>query len=590
MSIAYADLTREDLIRKIEEISKKKDSPFKERRDISRNSTVNAIDLGRWRWDVNNDKVVFNEKKVAILGYSTSEIPKDVDSKFFTSKLHPDDYNMVTDNMRNHMSGKTKAYEVEYRIKAKTGEYKWYYDRGVVVKRDNNSKPLMIEGVVFDITNRKLQQAKNDLLTKLPLANPDIVIIMNINGQVEYINPSGQKAIKKNIFEMLPKDFISKLVSSYNSNQLKTINYSLENFDYTLKIRPFAGDKQCMVTVSDITEIVKIKKEKNLYYEALQSVNQPMFISDSKGKIININKAFERLYGYSQNDVIGQNPKILSSGKEAYLNLGYAEKEYEDLFSDMWTSITDPDIGTWEGTVINRNKDGNIMWINLKTNAIIEDGKIVNYISLPIDITNSVASTNHAKHDLYQAIASLAEMRDNETGAHMRRVGIYSKLIAKELGFRQKLCDDIEIFAPMHDLGKVGIPDSILLAERNLTEEEFEIMKNHAVFGYNIASKTPDMSMVAQVAYGHHEKYDGTGYPQSLKGEDIPIVARIVALVDVYDALRSKRPYKEEWSHKDAMAYIVKSRGSHFDPKIVDIFVELNEAFNDVYNEVVDIV
>jgi len=167
-------------------------------------------------------------------------------------------------------------------------------------------------------------------------------------------------------------------------------------------------------------------------------------------------------------------------------------------------------------------------------------------------------------------------------------VGIFSKLLARECHMPEKYCNDIEIFAPMHDIGKVGILDSILLAERKLTLEEFEIMKTHTHLGYNIVKGKKELEMVAAVTIGHHEKYDGTGYPAGLRGDEIPFSARITAIVDVYDALRSRRPYKDGWNHEQAKEYIISNAGKHFDPDLVSHFIKIHNRFESIYNELKD--
>jgi HD-GYP domain-containing protein (c-di-GMP phosphodiesterase class II) len=167
----------------------------------------------------------------------------------------------------------------------------------------------------------------------------------------------------------------------------------------------------------------------------------------------------------------------------------------------------------------------------------------------------------------------------------MRRVGILAKLLAKNLGQSEKFCDDIEVFAPMHDIGKVGIADSILLAERKLTPEEWVEMQKHTVLGYNIVKGKKELDMVAAITLRHHERFDGTGYPGRLGGEDIPLSARITALIDVYDALRSERPYKKAWTHEAATAEIAALSGTHFDPHVAECFSRLNATFASVYGE-----
>ena len=138
---------------------------------------------------------------------------------------------------------------------------------------------------------------------------------------------------------------------------------------------------------------------------------------------------------------------------------------------------------------------------------------------------------------------------------------------------------DIEVFSSMHDIGKVGISDEILLAPRKLTPKEFETMKSHTTLGYKILQGRSTFEMAADIALSHHEKYNGQGYPQGLKGEDIPMSARIVAIADVYDALCSKRPYKKPWPHADAVNELKSERGKHFDPNVTDAFLKEEEAF-----------
>lgn len=220
-------------------------------------------------------------------------------------------------------------------------------------------------------------------------------------------------------------------------------------------------------------------------------------------------------------------------------------------------------------------KNGEIIWVNLIISSIFNSkNEISNYLGIAVDITETREKDLKIRLDIYKTITELAEIRDNETGEHITRVGKFAKLIAEKMNLSRKFCEDIEMFAPLHDIGKVGINDSILLAPRRLTKEEFEVMKTHTSLGYEILKEKPTMEMATEIAHYHHENYDGSGYPDGLKGETIPLCARIVAVVDVYDALRSKRPYKEPWSHDESIKQLKKESGTHFDPEIVRIFIE----------------
>ncbi len=188
-------------------------------------------------------------------------------------------------------------------------------------------------------------------------------------------------------------------------------------------------------------------------------------------------------------------------------------------------------------------------------------------------------------------ILSLAsEYRDYETGMHNSRLGVYATLIARELECNKEFTNMIQHAAPLHDVGKIGIPDKILHKPGRLEIEEIEKMKEHATIGGQIlrsGGHSPLLAMAADIATGHHEKYDGTGYPNQLVGKEIPFAARITSLCDVYDALRSVRPYKKSFSHEKTMSLLMdgdtRTKPCHFDPDVLNAFNKLNQEFNDIF-------
>lgn len=187
-------------------------------------------------------------------------------------------------------------------------------------------------------------------------------------------------------------------------------------------------------------------------------------------------------------------------------------------------------------------------------------------------------------------LSKAADSRDPETGAHILRMSHFSRLIASHLGLSVADQDMLLEAAPMHDIGKVGIPDHILLKPGRLDVAEFEIMKRHSILGYEIlhGSQSAMLQAAAQIALGHHEKYDGSGYPYGLKGEEIPLFARICAVGDVFDALTSERPYKKAWEDDRAVALLRDGMGCHFDPACVEAFLEDWEAVLAIRNRFVD--
>lgn len=179
------------------------------------------------------------------------------------------------------------------------------------------------------------------------------------------------------------------------------------------------------------------------------------------------------------------------------------------------------------------------------------------------------------EHELVVRLSRAAEFRDPETGGHIQRMAHYSELIARGLGLAPDLCDLILRAAPMHDVGKLGIPDGILLKPGRLDEQEFRVMKRHPEIGHAIldGSASQLIAMGAEIALTHHEKWDGTGYPKGMAGQDIPLTGRVVAVADVFDALTSERPYKLAWSVERARDFLVEGKETHFDPACVDAFL-----------------
>ncbi|TAK63288.1 MAG: response regulator [Methylobacter sp.] len=176
-----------------------------------------------------------------------------------------------------------------------------------------------------------------------------------------------------------------------------------------------------------------------------------------------------------------------------------------------------------------------------------------------------------------QRLGRAAEYRDNETGNHILRMSHISALLAKAIGWNEADCELILHASPMHDIGKIGIPDHILLKPGKFEPDEWEIMKTHVIIGANILEGDDSdlMKSAGEIALTHHEKWDGSGYPQGLSGEAIPLVGRIAALADVFDALTSARPYKKGWTVEAAVDWIKENRGTHFDPELVDVFMKL---------------
>lgn len=239
-----------------------------------------------------------------------------------------------------------------------------------------------------------------------------------------------------------------------------------------------------------------------------------------------------------------------------------------------------------------------VLFSRVKTQLLLKETRDFlkdNNAYLEIEVKRRIKEIELIQEVTIAALASLAEARDNETGKHIQRTQLYVKELALELKnnelFKEYLTDEhiklIVKSTPLHDIGKVGIPDNILLKPGKLTEEEFEIMKTHTVIGKEAIERAENsinkfltfLKCAKEIVYYHHERWDGSGYPEGISGYEIPVPARIMALADVYDALVSKRVYKGAFPHERAVDIIKKDSGKHFDPVVVEAFLKLQDKF-----------
>ncbi len=303
--------------------------------------------------------------------------------------------------------------------------------------------------------------------------------------------------------------------------------------------------------------------------------------TDKSGRITYANERFCNISGYSKEELLGKHHNIV---------------RHPDMpkaaFKEMWQTILDKK--PWFGVIRNKKKDGGEYIVEVTINPILDQkGEIQEFIAIRNDITQIITLHNelqHTQEDIIFRMGEIGETRSKETGYHVRRVAKYSAILAKHYGLSEEEVIRLTQASPMHDIGKVAVPDNILNKAGKLTSEEWSVMKTHTQIGYDLFKNSDKklLQAAATIAYEHHEKYDGSGYPKGLKGDEIHIYGRITALADVFDALGTKRVYKDAWSDEKIFKLFKEERGKHFDPKLVDIFFEhLDEflAVRDFYND-----
>ena len=363
--------------------------------------------------------------------------------------------------------------------------------------------------------------------------------------------------------------------------------------------------------VNDIILLNKSNKITSELKKQIDAFDKNVIFSktDLKGIITHVSEAFCKVSGYTEDELIGQPHNLIR----------HADMK-DDTFKELWKTLKHGK--TWSGQVKNRKKNGDFYWvfstIELDYNDngehigyyavrhIITAQKKVEELKLKLEDINSnleqevtrrvgeIVLLNTEIQDTQKEVVftmgSIGESRSKETGNHVKRVAQYSKILALYYGLSQEDSEMLKQASPMHDIGKVGIPDSILNKPGRFDDSEREIMNTHADLGYDMLkhSQRPLLKMAATVALEHHERWDGKGYPNGLKGEKISIYGRITSLADVFDALGSDRVYKKAWDDEKIFQLFHDERGKQFDPKLIDIFFNNIDEFLSIRDSLKD--
>ncbi|MFP4331996.1 MAG: HD domain-containing phosphohydrolase [Campylobacterales bacterium] len=316
-------------------------------------------------------------------------------------------------------------------------------------------------------------------------------------------------------------------------------------------------------------------------YEKAINISAPLSRMSVEGEITYVNKAFTSLFKYPKDSLVGKNFfEVFGEGSTIHIVKSSIEKIKRGKKPQ-------------KGVHILKNSEGEDTYLNCSLVPILDlDGKIIELMAIYSNITEVVnlnKEIEDTQREIIQTMGVIGESRSKETGEHVKRVAEISAIIGRELGLDSQKVELIKSASPMHDIGKIGIPDSILLKPGRLTPEEFEVIKTHSTLGYEMlkGSNRELLKTASIIAHEHHERWDGKGYPRGLSGEDIHIYGRITAIVDVFDALGSDRCYKKAWPLDKVLSLLKEERGKQFDPQVVDVFfdnldeiLELNEKIS----------
>lgn len=407
----------------------------------------------------------------------------------------------------------------------------------------------------------------------------DIVITDIIMSEM-----NGVMMVKK-IKELNPQQpIIITSASEESAHLLELINLGVAQF----LLKPIMTEQIIKILNEVVTNIYNQRKVNEFTANLKQElIHQTTFLEQYKevvdassivtktnvyGKIVYANDLFCQKTGYSLDEIISKTHRIIRHPDVS-----------SEFYKNLWETILDKK--TWNGTIKNIKKNGEHYITEVTIKPILDEfGAILEYISISHDITELHEINDEiwqTQHEMLSLLGEVGETRSQETGNHVRRVARYAKLFGELCGLDEEQIRLVYSAAPMHDIGKIGIADAILLKPGKLDFDEYEVMKTHSSIGYDILkhSTRPLLQAAAIIALEHHEKWDGSGYPNAISGDSIHIYGRIIALADVFDALSCERVYKKPWPIEKIIDLIVSERGRHFDPTLVDLFIDNIDKF-----------
>lgn len=512
----------------------------------------------------NLKKIELNRIPIMVTTLAVPKIQRKLykDLKKYFEEMSPEVLkNMISDSRKEYYKDKFKDKYINLKNKSidvvfptEKSNYPLYYIE------NSEEKGLAIEylkdvGDILGVKIRKIFYSKDE-----DWKNSDITIASTVESSIRdnenYTNP--YYTLTPIIFNRKEEGFINNLVEARKKRFAV-----VENSYYMDYLRKFLKEEN-FIYAKDIDETIEKVRKKEADYS----------ISDYKTLI---NKLYNN--GYDKEIKIAG---ILDKKYDVSMVVNEKEHELYEALKDISASF------------LNENMSKNIY---LEKNSYETDNSKkflifsigILFISLILLYKGKKSLTEKRKYEdlmlsLVSSLEAVNQFNDLETGNHIKRLNLYSELLANKLGCNKKFCEEIGRVASLHDVGKIGIDRSILKKPGKLNEEEFKIIKEHPEIGYEIIKKSGVSLMAENIARYHHEKWNGKGYPRGLKGLEIPLEARIVSIVDVYDALRQKRVYKDGFTHEKAIEIIRSESGKSFDPNIVKVFLENEFKFERLFN------
>ena len=611
--VVFSDITDEYETRRMLKESEKRYRELTER--------VNAI---LWEYNFQKDKWTYVPPQVKnITGYKPEEW-KDFD--FWEKNIHPDDREKVV-NKRLESTKKSEEYSLEYRFLKKNGDIIWLKDDISVEIMDGN--PVFLRGVMTDISRRKkIEQKLNQVVEEQELLlnnieiqvwylkNPEIHEKVN-KARAKFMNKSKEEIEGSSYYELYPEEKDAEICIQRN----KEVFEKKEKIKSETEVVNGKGEKRIL----SVTKIPKLDENGNVEYVICSAIDvTEQKKKENKIKYIGFHDNLTGLYNRSffeeeieRLDVKRQLPLSLIMADVNGLKLvndTYGHDKGDQLLQKsaeiLENSCREEDIiARWGGDEFvillprTKKEDAQKIYSRIKTacdcNSQIEEGDK----KIPVSIALGTAVKNNKNENIYQVLQKAEdrmydnkrtesrsaksnilktlldrlEKKSNETREHTRRIKNLALAVGKKIDLPSSELDRLSMLATLHDIGKILISEEILNKEGKLTEEEWRNIEKHPETGNHIVSSIQEFAHIGEEILAHHEHWDGSGYPRGLKGKEIPLLSRIIAIVDAFDIMTNGRPYKKPLTKKEALVELQKCAGQQFDPRLVDKFIEFQK-------------
>lgn len=561
------------------------------------------IEDGYYEVDLAGNFTFFNSSLCRIMGYSSEEMTG-MNNRQYTDKEGAKKLFQAFNQV--YKTGRPTK-ELDWQIIRKDGT-KRHIEASVSLLKDSSGKASGFRGIVRDITERKEIEKKlreeEQRFRALAEQSSDIIVLINKNLVITYENPALKKLlgyesgeiIGRNAFEHIHPDDLKQVMDIFNERfddinaPSSQIEIRIHHKDGSWHIFEAVGSnlirdnivEAAVVNLRDITERKKteeeLRKSEAKYRHLVEDAHEGIFQSTAEGRHITVNQAFANILGYDSPEEVVKN--ITDIAHQVYVHP-------EDRTKILQTIEEKGLVKGYEAEFY--RKDGSKTWVSINMHAIRDDqGNLLYYQGIDQDITDKKKMEKERQENIERlrrslgatinAMAVTVETRDPYTAGHQKRVADLARAIASEMKLSNEQIDGIRMASMIHDIGKISIPSEILAKPTKLTELEFNLIKTHSQSGYNILKDIDFLWPVAQIILQHHERINGSGYPNGLKEDQILLESQILAVADVVEAISSHRPYRPAFGVNIALNEITKNRGILYNPKVVDACLRL---FND---------